>query len=96
MYYRDSSGTLRSSELLGSEVREQRQPQPHRVLCPLPDLEHALRQVGNHLRTPCRHKFPDGKTAYRRRSFQVNGHPAESSRCALCRIVIMIYFEEGE
>jgi hypothetical protein len=69
-------------------------PRPHRELCPFPDTEHQLRMRGNRPRPQCTHKFTDGKPAWRVRHFQIDGHPAEGMRCAMCRLQIVMYFEE--
>ena len=94
-YYRDSNGVLRNN-FNGGEVM-QRPLISHRELCPLPDTEHALDLRANPLRPggkKCRHKFQDGRTAWKRRHFQIQGHPAEGVRCALCRLQVVMYYEE--
>jgi len=83
-----------SPQRSASVVEAKPHQRTHRDICPMPDTEFQLRQCGNHPRPDCKHRFPDGKTAWRHSHFQVQGVPAESRRCALCRLRVVLYFEE--
>jgi hypothetical protein len=92
-YYRDRNGILRNN-FNGGEVREQRPIHTHKEMCPMPDTEMQLRMRGNHPRPVCKHRFQDGRLAWKMSHMQIEGHPAESRRCALCRLRVVMYYEE--
>lgn len=74
-----------------------RQPVAHRDLCPFPDTEHALDVRAMPIRPggrKCRHKFQDGRTAWKRNHFQIDGHPAEGAHCLVCRLQVVMYYTE--